>query len=148
MREPHRLAVRVYYEDTDFSGVVYHANYLRFLERGRTEFLRSLGIDQSALHRGEGGRAALAFAVRHMEIDFRAAARMDDELTVETLVEALGGASLTLRQAVSRHDSVLVSALVRIAIIEGTRARRLPPELRDRLAAASEPAPRRRSSLA
>ena len=132
-RAPHRLAVRVYYEDTDFSGVVYHANYLRFLERGRTEFLRECGIDQSDLHRGSGGRPPAAFAVRHMELDFRAAARMDDVLTVETWIEALGGASITIGQAVRRDAELLVGATVRIALVEAGRARRLLPGLIERL---------------
>jgi acyl-CoA thioester hydrolase len=127
--DPHRFPVRVYYEDTDFSGVVYHANYLRFLERGRTEFLRDLGIAQSDLHGGQEGRAPAAFAVRHMGIEFRAAARMDDVLVVETRLAALGGASVTMEQAIRRGGAELLTAVVRIALVEGSRARRLPAEL-------------------
>jgi tol-pal system-associated acyl-CoA thioesterase len=77
----HLLPVRVYYEDTDFSGVVYHASYLRFMERGRTELLRATGVDQSELHGTEEG---LSFAVRRMRIDYLKPARMDDVLTIET----------------------------------------------------------------
>ncbi len=127
----HALAVRVYYEDTDFSGVVYHASYLRFLERGRTELLRGLGIDQSALQAAGGA----AFAVRHMTLDFLGAARMDDLLRVDTAVAALGGASVTMRQAVMRGETALMGAAVRIALVRAGRPVRLPADLRERLAA-------------
>ena len=127
---PHRFPVRVYYEDTDFSGVVYHASYLRFLERGRTELLRARGIRHADLI---GGGAMAAFVVRHMSIDFRAAAVIDDALSVDTTVETLGGASMTLRQAVTREGAVLVAAVVRIGLVEGGRARRFPPGLAARL---------------
>ncbi len=90
--EPHRFTVRVYYEDTDFSGVVYHANYLRFLERGRTEMLRGRGISQTDLFAGTGA-APLNFAVAEMEIAFRRPARMDDILEVETEILSIGGAT-------------------------------------------------------
>ena len=124
---PHRLAVRVYYEDTDFSGVVYHANYLRFLERGRTEFLRDLGIEQAGLV-DESGRS-LAFVVRHLTIDFAKPARMDDGLLVETAPGERGGASLTLHQRILRRDEVLITATVRIGLVGAGRARRFPPAL-------------------
>ena len=89
--------MRVYYEDTDLSGVVYHASYLRFLERGRTEFLRAAGVDQSILHaEGEG----LTFAVRRMTIDYLRAARMDDVLLVETHTGEVRGASLVIAQRI------------------------------------------------
>ena len=94
---PHRLAVRIYYEDTDFSGNVYHAAYLKFFERGRTEFLRDLRIHHSELM-AEG----LAFAVRRMTIDFVAPAHIDDLLTVTTQVVKVGGARLLLAQIISR----------------------------------------------
>src|SRR5918994_7753507 len=93
----HRFPVRVYYEDTDFSGAVDHASYLRFLERGRTEFLRLAGIDQSALHAGGAG---LHFAVRRLSIDYHRPARMDDVLTVETRAAEIRGASLVLAQGI------------------------------------------------
>lgn len=125
---PHRWPIRVYYEDTDFSGVVYHAAYLRFLERGRTEFLRDMGIDQSRLF-----ATGHAFAVRSMRLDFRRAARMDDSLDVLTRIEALGGASIDMRQSVERGEHVVVAAVVRLGLVAEGRARRLPPDLADRL---------------
>ncbi len=95
----HRFPVRVYYEDTDFSGLVYHASYLRFMERGRTELLRELGVHQRAmLEGGDGG--AIFFVVRAMTIDFKRPARMDDLLAVETSVEEVGAASLALEQKI------------------------------------------------
>ena len=131
---PHLFPVRVYYEDTDFSGAVYHASYLRFLERGRTEWLRALGIEQSALAAAPEAEA-IAFAVPHMGIDFRAPARMDDLLTIETLVRKIGAASLDLAQRVLRGEDVLVAAEVRIAL-RGPRPApaRLPPAIRAKLA--------------
>lgn len=126
--EPHRLGVRVYYEDTDFSGVVYHASYLRFLERGRTEFLRALGIHHRAIF-ADGGPESISFAVRNMTLDFVKPALMDDVLCVETSVQALGGASIEMAQAIRRECDVLVTAKVRIAVVAGGRARRIPAEL-------------------
>ncbi len=128
---PHLFSLRVYYEDTDFSGVVYHASYLRFLERGRTEFIRSLGIDQAALYRETG----FSFVVRRMEIDWLKPARMDDEVVVTTEPLALKGASMLLRQAVTRDADGLVEARVLVAGVSGGRAARLPGDLRARLAA-------------
>ncbi len=122
----HLLPIRVYYEDTDFSGVVYHASYLRFFERGRTEFLRGVGVDQSALHAGGG----LAFAVRRMTIDFARAARMDDVLVVETRLAELRGASLTLAQRILRDGDALVTAEVRVAAVVAGRPARMPEALR------------------
>ncbi len=122
----HLLPVRVYYEDTDFSGVVYHATYLRFLERGRTEFLRAAGVDQSTLH-AKGG---LAFAVRHMTLDFLRPARMDDVLVVETRTEEVRGASLLLAQRILRGDEVLLTADVRVAAVSKGRPARIPEDLR------------------
>jgi acyl-CoA thioester hydrolase len=123
----HLLPMRVYYEDTDFSGVVYHASYLRFLERGRTEFLRAAGVDQSTLHaEGEG----LIFAVRRMIIDFLKPARMDDVLLIETHTADVRGASLTIAQRIRRGEEVLVTADVRVAAVLGGRPARLPDHLR------------------
>lgn len=129
MPSPHTHALRVYYEDTDFSGVVYHASYLRFLERGRTELLREIGIHQQALH---AEPAPLAFAVRRMTLDFRRAARMDDWLVVETRVTEVGGARAGLAQTIRRGDEVLLEAQVEVVAIAGGRAARLPPALRAR----------------
>lgn len=123
----HHLAVRVYYEDTDFSGIVYHASYLRFMERGRTDFLRLLGASQSDLHaEGEG----LAFAVRRMTIDFLRAARMDDILEVITEPAEVRGASMTLAQRVMLGDQAIVTAQVMVAAIRNGRAVRIPDGLR------------------
>lgn len=123
---PHRLAVRIYYEDTDFSGNVYHAAYLKFFERGRTEFLRDLGIHHSELM-AEG----LAFAVRRMTIDFVAPAHIDDLLTVTTQVVKVGGARLLLAQVISRGDAVLTRAEVEVAAIRTSGGpARLPGALR------------------
>lgn len=130
---PHRLDIRVYYEDTDFSGVVYHASYLRFLERGRTEFLRALGIHQAAIHAGQAGEA-FAFAVRAMRIDFRKPAFMDDIVCVETVAQELGGASVELAQRILRGAEVLVTAQVKVACVAGGRAVRLPAFVRAKLA--------------
>jgi acyl-CoA thioester hydrolase len=128
--KPHRIAVRVYYEDTDFSGVVYHASYLRFMERGRTEQIRDLGVAQAELFDGEQG---LSFAVRRMAIEFLKPARMDDLLTIETRPTEARGATLLLAQRVLRGEEVLVTADVTVACVGGGRARRIPDGLRRRL---------------
>jgi acyl-CoA thioester hydrolase len=127
IRGAHRLPVRVYYEDTDFSGVVYHASYLRFLERGRTELLRALAVAQSELHADAEG---LAFAVRRMTIDFAKPARMDDLLTIVTRPDEIRGASMTIMQEVRRGDEVLVTADVTVAAVRNGRAVRIPDSLR------------------
>ena len=121
--------IRVYYEDTDFSGVVYHASYLRFMERGRTEFLRALGVEQGAAQASD----APGFAVRAMSIDFLKPARMDDMLDIETRVTALSGASLQMRQNVLRGADVLVTASVKLACVRAGRAVRLPAGLHAKL---------------
>ena len=94
------LSLRIYYEDTDFSGFVYHARYLHFFERGRTEALREAGVDQRALFEAEGG--PFAFVVRHMSIDYLTPARMDDMVEVETRVSEVGGASILMHQVLRR----------------------------------------------
>jgi acyl-CoA thioester hydrolase len=109
----HHFPVRIYYEDTDFSGNVYHAAYLKFFERGRTEFLRDEGIHHSELA-GQG----IAFAVRSMEIQFDGAAHIDDLLEVTTEVAAISGARLTLRQAILRDEVVLTRATVVVVAIK------------------------------
>ena len=126
----HTLPIRVYYEDTDFSGVVYHASYLRFMERGRTELIRSLGIDQRELF--DAGQA-LAFAVRGMNIEFLRPAIMDDLLTVETAPAEMRGASMGLGQRVLRGEDVLVTAAVKVVCVGGGKARRIPDALRLKL---------------
>jgi acyl-CoA thioester hydrolase len=130
----HILPVRVYYEDTDFSGVVYHASYLRFLERGRTDSLRLAGVGQASLHaEGEG----LIFAVRRMTIDFLKPARMDDVLLIETRTEEVRGASLVIAQAIRRAGELLLTADVRVAALAGGRPARIPDGLRTVLAGGS-----------
>lgn len=130
MSAPHRMTIRVYYEDTDFSGVVYHASYLRFFERGRTELLRTAGVDQSTLHAGGAG---LGFAVRRMTIDYLKPARMDDVLAVETRTAAIRGATLDIEQRILVGDTVLVTASVLVAALIGGRPVRIPDELRGQL---------------
>jgi len=127
----HVMAVRVYYEDTDFSGIVYHANYLRFMERGRTNYLRLLGADQRALFaEAEAEAPGFAFVVRSMTLEFLKPARMDDVLTVTTVPDEVKGASVTLRQQVTRGDELLVEAQVRVAFVSDGRARPIPKALR------------------
>jgi acyl-CoA thioester hydrolase len=131
----HVLSVRVYYEDTDFSGVVYHANYLRFMERGRTDYLRLLGTDHRALfEQTEREAPGFAFVVRSMAIDFQKPARMDDVLTILTAPEEVKGASVRLHQQVLRGDELLVEAHVRVAFVSGGRARPIPKALRTAMA--------------
>ncbi len=126
--KPGLLPLRVYYEDTDFSGSVYHASYLRFLERGRTELLRARGVDQGALFSGAAGASSF-FVVRSMSLDFLKPAQMDDELVVETAIADLGGASIKMDQRILRRQDVLLEAKVKIALVAGGRAQRLPKEL-------------------
>ena len=127
----HVLAVRVYYEDTDFTGVVYHASYLRFMERGRTDYLRLLGARQRALfEETEREAPGFHFVVRSMAIEFLKAARMDDVVEVITAPEEVKGASITLHQRVVRGTETLIEAHVRVAFISGGRARRIPAALR------------------
>ena len=125
------MTVRVYYEDTDFTGLVYHASYLRFMERGRTNYLRLLGADQRALFEETAREApGFAFVVRSMQIEFLKPAGMDDLLTLVTATEEVRGASVTLHQQVMRHDDVLIDAHVKVAFVSGGRARPIPKPLR------------------
>lgn len=122
----HLIQVRIYYEDTDFSGNVYHAAYLKFFERGRTEFLRDLGI-----HHHELAGQGIAFAVRSMALDFAAAARIDDLLAVRTAVVESSGVRLVLDQTISRDGQVIVSARVTVVAIKMSGGpARLPATLR------------------
>jgi acyl-CoA thioester hydrolase len=121
----HRLSLRVYYEDTDFSGNVYHANYLKFCERARSDFLRVLGLDQTAMF-AEGA----AFVVRRMNCDFLKPAKFDDMLTVETTPREAAGARFELCQRVLRGEEVLFTADVTAVLVDGQgRPKRLRPEL-------------------
>src|SRR5687768_3438372 len=127
----HVMPVRVYYEDTDFSGAVYHASYLRFMERGRTNYLRLLGADQRALfEETEREAPGFAFVVRTMHIEFVRPARMDDLLKIVTATEEVKGASITLHQRVMRGDEMLIEAHVKVAFVSGGRARPIPKPLR------------------
>jgi len=124
----HRLMARVYYADTDFSGVVYHARYLEFFERGRSDYLRLAGVHHTELHQGKHGER-IVWVVRRMEIDFRAPARMDDILTIDTRTEDISGARIVMAQQLKRGPEVLVEAKVQAAIIgENGRPKRFPKE--------------------
>lgn len=129
MSVPHTTTIRVYYEDTDFSGYVYHAGYLRFFERGRTECLRSLGLAQSVLHR-EG----LVFVVSRIAVDYLRPAGMDDVLAVVTEIAEMRGASLRMDQRIERDGEVLTRASVTVARVRDGRPVRLPSSLRDAFA--------------
>lgn len=120
----HLFPVRVYFEDTDLSGVVYHANYLRWFERARSDMLRLLGIDQRAAHEaGEG-----AYAVSELAIRYAAPARLDDAVVVESRALSLGGATVRLDQRALRGGTLLAQASVRIAFVaRDGRPRRQPP---------------------
>jgi acyl-CoA thioester hydrolase len=127
----HVLTIRVYYEDTDFSGVVYHASYLRFMERGRTDYLRLIGTDHRALFEATEREApGFAFVVRSMTIEFLRPARMDDVLEVVTSPQEVKGASVILHQQVIRAGEVLIDAQVRVAFVSAGRARPIPKPLR------------------
>jgi acyl-CoA thioester hydrolase len=127
----HQMQVRVYYEDTDFSGIVYHANYLRFMERGRTNYLRLLGADHRALFEETQNEApGFAFVVRSMQLEFLKPARMDDLLDVITRPVEVKGASIVLAQEVLRGADLLIEAKVRVAFVSGGRARPIPKSLR------------------
>jgi acyl-CoA thioester hydrolase len=129
----HSFPVRVYYEDTDFSGFVYHAAYLKFFERGRTEWLREAGI-----HHSELAQQGIAFAVRAMDIQFDAAARIDDLLTVKTIVQSITGARLMLGQSILRDQTLLTQANVTVVAIKTSGGpARMPAAIRARFAAAA-----------
>ncbi|MGE5722567.1 MAG: tol-pal system-associated acyl-CoA thioesterase, partial [Sphingomonadales bacterium] len=119
----HRFALRVYFEDTDAGGVVYYANYLRFLERARSDMLRALGIDQrGALERGEG-----VYAVARVEIQYRASARLDDALSIASEVQEIRAASCVIQQRVIRGREILADAMVTVAFLSAEgRPRRQP----------------------
>ncbi len=128
----HRLPVRVYYEDTDAGGVVYYANYLRFLERARTECLRSLGYDQSELM-----AQGTAFAVRSLSAEYLKPARLDDELIVASTVESLGRAQVVFAQRIERGSELLLDAKIRVACFDPLRgkAKAMPKEIHEKFRA-------------
>jgi acyl-CoA thioester hydrolase len=128
---PHQFRTRVYYEDTDLAGIVYYANYLKFIERARTEWVATLGVDQMALKASYG----IVFAVRRVEADFLRPAKFGDDLVVETVLQQMGGARLVLEQGVLRGgERLFVAVVTLVCLTEDGHAARLPAELRARLA--------------
>lgn len=121
----HHFPIRIYYEDTDIAGIVYYANYLKFIERARSEWLRALGVDQGALQ-----RLGFVFAVRRVEADYLSPARFDDLLTVQSQLLGLTAARINLTQIVTRGDAVLFRAQVTLACLaQSGRPARIPPEV-------------------
>lgn len=135
VRYPHEWPVRVYYEDTDTGGVVYYANYLKFFERGRTEWLRQAGVNQSGLVAQE----QLMFVVMHADISYRRPAYLDDWIVIHTRVGQLGASSITFDQQALRDDDCLATAAVRICTVHTASLKpvRLPASLRNLLEKAS-----------
>ena len=122
----HLFTARIYYADTDFSGAVYHARYLELLERGRSDYLRCLGVRHTDL---AGRPTPLFWVVRHMEIDFRAAARIDDIVSVETRLAELHGARIVMAQAIRRNERTLIAARVTAALVsDAGKPQRMPKE--------------------
>ncbi len=127
---PHEFALRVWYEDTDLAGIVYYANYLKFIERGRSDWVGSCGIDQRHLREDSG----IVFAVRRVEADYLRAAQFQDALTVATRLLSLSGTRILLAQEVLRGPDCLFRASVTLVCLTGDgRATRIPCEIRDRL---------------
>ncbi|MGK7651759.1 tol-pal system-associated acyl-CoA thioesterase [Roseovarius sp. B08] len=123
----HAFPIRVYYEDTDMAGIVYYANYLKYIERARSDWVRGLGIDQNAMRREDG----VVFAVRRVEADYHHPAKFDDELVVNTTVVTVTGARLVMEQKVLRGDELVFSAQVTIVCINDTgQPARLPANIR------------------
>lgn len=125
----HKLDVRVYYEDTDMAGIVYYANYLKYIERGRSDWVRGLGIDQRAMK-----DAGQVFVVRRVEADYLASAHLDDELVVETNVAQVTGARLVMDQVVKRGTEVLFQAVVTVVVVSDSgQVARMPANIRQLL---------------
>jgi acyl-CoA thioester hydrolase len=126
-RTTHIMPLRVYYEDTDAAGIVYYANYLKFAERGRTEMMRDLGFAHSAIAEETG----IVFTVRRCSADYRAAARLDDALSVDTRITEIGAATLSLDQQIRRGAKTIVALDVLVACVgRNGRPRRVPQSLR------------------
>jgi acyl-CoA thioester hydrolase len=126
----HYYALRIFYEDTDAAGIVYYANYLRFIERARTEMMRLLGYEHSALRDATG----VNWTVRRCEIDYLRPARLDDSLIVDSTIRTLGGASLDIEQIVRKAENILVTATLKLACMRPDgRPARLPSGLRESL---------------
>jgi acyl-CoA thioester hydrolase len=130
---PFVIPVRVYYEDTDTAGVVYYANYLRYLERGRTEWMRTLGVEQLRLAEETG----IVFAVRSLNIEYLKPARLDDQLAVLTELTLAGRAQVTLKQWIERGGETLVEATVRVACLDAKKMKpaALPADIRNKMGA-------------
>ena len=125
----HRLDIRVYYEDTDMAGIVYYANYLRYIERARSDWVRGLGIDQRVMK-----DAGQVFVVRRIEADYLASAVLDDELVVETEVTQVTGARLIMDQLVKRGDQALFRAIVTVVVVtDSGQVARMPANIRQLL---------------
>jgi len=123
----HRFAIRVYYEDTDMAGIVYHANYLRYIERARSDWVRGIGIDQNAMRSRDG----VVFAVRRIEAEYHAPARFDDELELRSRVQSVTGARLVMAQAVYREGRCLFEAVVTLVCLgQAGQPVRLPANIR------------------
>lgn len=128
----HQFPIRIYYEDTDLAGIVYYANYLKFIERARSEWLRDLGVDQNAL-KSEG----MVFAVRRVEADYLSPAVFDDQLIVETALAQLGGSRIVMTQDVRRGDKVLFRSVVTVVCVTLSNGR--PARIPAAVAAALSP---------
>jgi len=123
----HRFAIRVYYADTDMAGIVYHANYLRYIERARSDWVRGIGIDQNAMRSRDG----VVFAVRRIEAEYHAPARFDDELELRSRVQSVTGARLVMAQAVYREGRCLFEAVVTLVCLgQAGQPVRLPANIR------------------
>jgi acyl-CoA thioester hydrolase len=134
MKMKHSLSIRIYYEDTDCGGVVYYANYLRYFERGRTEFLRDCGFTPEDLM-----KKGIYFVVAHAELDYLLPGRYGDLLSLDTFVTGTGPASVTFMHEIKRGEELLVRGTVKLASVSGEmRPLRLPPSLREILARCEE----------
>ncbi|SFP95709.1 acyl-CoA thioester hydrolase [Roseivivax halotolerans] len=126
----HTFPIRVYYEDTDMAGIVYYANYLRYIERARSDWVRALGVDQNAMREKDG----VVFVVRRVEADYIAPAKFDDELVVRTETKSVTGVRLVMHQEVWRGDTLLFQAEVLVVCVnEAGGAARLPANIRQKL---------------
>jgi acyl-CoA thioester hydrolase len=127
-KKTHNFPIRVYYEDTDAAGIVYYANYLKFAERARTELLRSVGLDQSDLLREQ----KIGFVVRHCTVDFLKPARLDNLLTIETILHDISRVSISMKQNIKLGDEILVKIEVKLAVVgERLKPTRLPEFVRE-----------------
>lgn len=123
--------IRIYYEDTDAGGVVYHTNYIKFMERARTEWLRHLGFEQDELRNKDG----VIFAVRSVQIDYFSPAKFNDELTVSSKVIKFGKASITIEQEVRRKENILCEGIIKVAMLDSEkfRPKAMPTRLYEKL---------------